>query len=132
MELDLIDTLDKLNKSWYLPTLQRDFVWLKNDKNKKIEKLFDSLMIGYPIGQIVIWKVPDVEEIKSMKVYQFLNHYEKDGNNENGSLSINSEHIDYLVLDGQQRLTSIFIACNPTGYYKIKNETKYFYIILRS
>ncbi|MBQ0003373.1 MAG: DUF262 domain-containing protein, partial [Treponema sp.] len=108
------DILEKINKSWYLPTLQRDYVWLKNSKQKKVEKLFDSLMLGYPIGQIVLWKTD--KNIKDFTVYTFLNHFSYDEKNESGGISINKTKVEYLILDGQQRLTSLFISLNGTGY----------------
>lgn len=112
--MKLKDLMDKINRTWYLPTLQRDYVWLEKKKEKKVEKLFDSLMLGYPIGQIVIWK--NFKDIDSMKIYKFLDHYEKGGKNETGSQPIDNSKIEALVLDGQQRLTSLYIATQQNGY----------------
>ena len=86
MQLKLKNLMSKLNNKWYLPTLQRDYVWLEKAKEKKIEKFFDSLMLGYPIGQIVIWKNQNKEEIQNMKVYKFLESYEINGDNKTVSL----------------------------------------------
>lgn len=122
------DILEKINKSWYLPTLQRDYVWLKNSKQKKVEKLFDSLMLGYPIGQIVLWKTD--KNIKDFTVYTFLNHFSYDEKNESGGISINKTKVEYLILDGQQRLTSLFISLNGTGYIQTEKDKKYLYINL--
>ena len=128
MSEKLIDILDKINNSWFLPTLQRDFVWLKNAKKKKIEKLFDSLMLGYPIGQIVLWKLSD--NIPDLMVYKFLDSYNTNGKNENGGISISQNKVEYLVLDGQQRLTSLYLSLNGTGFISDNNEKKYLYINL--
>ena len=37
----------------YLPSIQRKFVW--NDYD--VEKLLDSIMLGYPIGTFLFWKI---------------------------------------------------------------------------
>jgi uncharacterized protein with ParB-like and HNH nuclease domain len=36
-----------------LPAFQREFVW----SSDQVEKLFDSLMQGYPISSMLFWKV---------------------------------------------------------------------------
>lgn len=41
------------NNYYLLPAFQRDFVW----KAEQIEKLFDSLMRGYPTSSMLFWKV---------------------------------------------------------------------------
>ena len=41
------------SKTYVLPAIQREFVW----KPEQIEKLFDSLMQGYPFGTFPFWKV---------------------------------------------------------------------------
>ena len=38
-----------------LPAIQRDFVW----SEEQIEKLFDSVMRGYPIGIVLLWETYD-------------------------------------------------------------------------
>ena len=40
-------------KNYVLPAIQREFVW----KPEQIERLFDSLMQGYPFGALLFWKV---------------------------------------------------------------------------
>ena len=48
------DALGRIqNKSYVLPAIQREFVW----KPEQIERLFDSLMQGYPFGTFLFWKV---------------------------------------------------------------------------
>ena len=55
--------VDKLNESFFVPDIQRSYVWLQNPKEKRIEQLFDSLMRGYPIGSFLFWnlKKSDIE-----------------------------------------------------------------------
>src|SRR2546425_3493393 len=47
--------LSHLNKSWFLPALQREFVW----DASRICQFFDSLMRGYPISSLLLWDVPE-------------------------------------------------------------------------
>ena len=41
------------NNRYLLPAIQREFVW----RPHQIERLFDSLMRGYPIGSFLFWRV---------------------------------------------------------------------------
>ena len=40
------------DKEMYLPEIQRGFVW----KEKQVEKLFESIFVGYPIGSLLFWE----------------------------------------------------------------------------
>lgn len=73
-----------------LPDLQRSFVW----KDSKARDLLDSMMKGYPIGYIMLWQSPEG--------YETTNHI-----GTNDKIYIRP---DYLVIDGQQRLTALLAA----------------------
>jgi len=46
--------VNEISKNNYvLPAIQREFVW----RPEQIERLFDSLMQGYPFGAFLFWKV---------------------------------------------------------------------------
>ena len=47
------DVIDAINKDYFLPAIQREFVW----EPAQIEKLFDSILGDYPIGSFLFWKV---------------------------------------------------------------------------
>lgn len=70
-----------------LPDLQRPFVW----KDKQIRDLIDSLYRGLPTGLIILWKIGDGN----------------DGFKPIGLMG-KSTTPNRLVIDGQQRLTSLF------------------------
>jgi uncharacterized protein with ParB-like and HNH nuclease domain len=82
-------------------------------KEDQIYKLFDSLMRGYPISTFLFWSLTkeDLEKIQkeikiNIRMYKFVDSNDKDSDEE-----LNRARDDYkLVLDGQQRLTSLFIA----------------------
>ncbi len=76
-----------------IPQFQRDFVWSK----AKSAKLLDSIVKGYPIGTFILWKTN--ERLRSIRNL--------------GGVSLpetpKGDAIKY-VLDGQQRLTSLFVS----------------------
>src|SRR4030042_3928362 len=86
-------------QSLRLPTIQREFVWDAED----VKKLLDSIVQGYPIGSIIIWK-PDVKFPSVPLVGE---------DNETSSPE--------YVLDGQQRLTSLLLIMNG---WKLKRKDK--------
>lgn len=49
----IANVLGKLNKSYFLPDIQRPFVW----DTDQITRLFDSLMQNYPISSFLFWDV---------------------------------------------------------------------------
>ena len=102
----------------FLPALQRKYVWT----NEQIIRLMDSILRGYPIGTVVFWKVHKtaVEE-KGYALYEFIrNYHEKDcyQNTLAGPLSYEHDNLPderqkenvWAVLDGQQRLASLYVA----------------------
>ena len=99
-----------------LPAIQRKYVW----KPEQIEKLFDSLYQGYPIGTFLMWNVPN-DQIDHFKFYSFLkNFHELDGNFNDLNVVDPTKQV-ISVLDGQQRITSLFIAMKGT-YTEIKRN----------
>ena len=52
--ITIAQAIERIHRNEYLlPAFQRDFVW----SAEQIEKLFDSLMKGYPISSMLFWKV---------------------------------------------------------------------------
>ena len=113
----------------FLPSIQRKFVW--NDYD--VEKLLDSIMLGYPIGTFLFWEIKR-KSAREQKytLYKFINDYSTlDNKNINEKAPDNlpgeSEYI-YSVLDGQQRLTSLYIAFHGSislcGYKKKRSKVE--------
>lgn len=104
--------LEYINRTTFLPAIQREYVWDTNGT----EKLFDSIMGKYPISSFLFWKVR--EEKKNLwTAYKFFNDFDKeDPHNEEANLAGVNQDI-YLVLDGQQRLTSLFIGLKGSYRY---------------
>jgi len=93
----------------YLPALQRKFVWGK----PQIELLFDSLMRNFPIGTFLFWNL-EREVANNYVFYEFLKEYDQRNpyNKRKDGSFLNPEIIG--VLDGQQRLSSMYIGLQGT------------------
>ncbi|GAA9198089.1 DUF262 domain-containing protein [Helicobacter pylori] len=124
------NVVDELNVRYFLPDIQREYVWLKKADEKKIEQLFDSILRGYPIGSFLFWKLQKEDIAKSdeqdekklnFQLYQFITNYdERKPHNEKIRIEqINRDDL-YIVLDGQQRLTSLYIGLKGTRTLKKK------------
>ncbi|MDT7042672.1 DUF262 domain-containing protein [Candidatus Nitronereus thalassa] len=104
---EIIDEIDQ--RKIYLPALQRKFVWGK----QQIEQLFDSLMRNYPFGTFLFWRLHR-KKAESYVFYEFLAEYDERSpynRRKTGAFS----HPEIIgVLDGQQRLSSIYIGLMGT------------------
>lgn len=113
---------DFVKENLILPDIQREFVW----DAEKICKLFDSILRGYPIGNMLVWKLKgeDINK-KNIRFYNFLQNY-NEFNTDNNDRLLNAEPNTtyYAILDGQQRTQSLIIGLN--GFLKLrKNRGKY-------
>lgn len=85
---------------YWLPNIQRPFVW----KEEQIERIYDSILREYPIGTLLIWKTRS-----KIKIRKFIDNYNTD-------VSLIDYYIPQddsqkmMVLDGQQRMQSLFIG----------------------
>lgn len=112
----------------FLPYIQRDFVW----EEERIYSLFDSLMRGYPIGLIQVWETNTSinyrnfeDEYKSPE-YNRLNNYPDE---DNVFLVSDGNAKRQYVLDGQQRLQSLYIAMHGSYddnilFFNLKSNAK--------
>ncbi len=130
LDKSIKEVVDGLSVRYFLPDIQREYVWLKNADEKKIEQLFDSILRGYPIGSFLFWKLQKEDIAKSdeqdsdklnFQLYQFITNYdERKPHNE--KIHVEKINVDDLsiVLDGQQRLTSLYIGLKGTRTLKKK------------
>lgn len=82
-----------------LPAIQRDFVW----PEERVERLLDSVLRGYPIGIALLWETYlDVQHRRFTTDYQPDQAHLFHSNGAKRKLKV--------VLDGQQRLQSLYIA----------------------
>ena len=69
-----------------LPDIQRPFIW----KPVRVRDLFDSMYQGYPVGHLLLWANANAEGTKDV------------------GADDKPKSPDLLILDGQQRLTSLY------------------------
>ncbi len=99
------DTIELVQRHEYvLPAIQREFVW----KHEQIERLFDSIMQGYPFGTFLLWKV-EKENAARYRFYDFVREYHQKDNPHCAALPEQNRSL-VAVLDGQQRLTALNIG----------------------
>jgi len=97
--------MDKVGRDTFLPAIQREYVW----SPYQVEMLFDSLMNGYPINSFLFWKIRE-EHKNDWTSYDFMRDYDAE-NPHNTETNLHGVNKDiYLVLDGQQRITSLYIG----------------------
>lgn len=91
---------------YVLPAIQREFVW----REDRICQLFDSLMQGYPIGQLLFWTI-EPQNVRKYRLYSFMRHYHARDRQLCGEFDTEDVvHPLTGVLDGQQRLTALHIG----------------------
>lgn len=98
-----------------IPKFQRDFVWSID----KTAKLLDSILKGYPIGTFILWqtdeRLNDIKNVGNLEIPQ----------------TPEGTKVQY-VLDGQQRITSLYAAYLGASIQKIgeKKITNYSDIVV--
>ncbi|MFU8865703.1 MAG: DUF262 domain-containing protein, partial [Rhodobacterales bacterium] len=110
------DLLADVNSRYFLPAIQRPYVW----NGDQVITLIDSLLKGYPISSLMFWSV-DEELKRELKIYNFIEHW-KPGM-QNPVASVNGRDVT-LVLDGQQRITSLLIALRGSFAEKAKHKRR--------
>ncbi|MEA1052898.1 DUF262 domain-containing protein [Lamprobacter modestohalophilus] len=85
---------------FWLPNIQRPFVW----GEEQIARLFDSIMREYPISTLLVWKTRE-----TVKHRKFIDNYRRDIKLTDFYVPDNTRS-KMMVLDGQQRLQSLFIG----------------------
>ena len=96
------------NNVLLLPAIQRELVW----KPEQIENLFDSVLSGYPFGSLLFWDYKNFLEDNRYRFYEFLKTYDEyhPNSSHNKVHVITGKNEIISVLDGQQRLTALFLG----------------------
>lgn len=112
------EATDSIHKKRYLlPAIQREFVW----EDDQITKLFDSLMRGYPIGSFLFWQV-EKENSRKFQFYEFIRKYHESNSCHNPKADISGEEDITAILDGQQRLTALYIGLKGSVAFKLPRK----------
>ena len=113
--LTIADVVKDISANKYvLPSIQREFAW----STSQIEKLFDSVMQDYPFGAFLFWELSK-DQNTLYDFYSFLQNYHEKTARHNPKVNLTGNDNVMAVLDGQQRLTSIYIGLKGTYAYKM-------------
>lgn len=85
-----------------VPEFQRGFVW----KTGQVKKLFDSLIKQYPVGSFILWET----------------------NKDIDARTLDGEKLPrrkFLILDGQQRIASIYYLCRQKKFVEPHVKDKF-------
>lgn len=104
-------------KKYLLPAIQREFVW----NTYQIERLFDSLMQDYPISSFLFWQV-EKDKVLDFEFYEFLREFHEKNKRHNPKANVSGEDEVIAVLDGQQRLTSLYVGLKGSFSYKLSKK----------
>lgn len=105
----IIDKIDE--KHLFVPAFQREYVW----KRKDAKNLIGSLIKDYPTGTMLTWETTNPPELKGNYAYEA------------------SKGAVKLILDGQQRITTLYLLIKGEipPYYKeeeILNDIRGLYV----
>ena len=118
--ITIYEALQNIKDGKYvMPAFQRQFVW----SMEQIEKLWDSILLDYPIATFLFWHVDDSNVTWDTYFCGFLSEVTFDNRKQADSVnyeltSINVKKTDTAVLDGQQRLTSLFLSLFGEAYIR--------------
>ena len=85
-----------------LPNIQREFVW----PNTKVKELYDSMYLGYPIGYLLFWENGLSDQHRPI------------------GLNFKQTVPTLLIVDGQQRLTSLFAVIKGVPVIRNNREER--------
>lgn len=113
------------NGKYVMPAFQRQYVW----SMEQIEKLWDSILLDYPIATFLFWYVDDDNVTWDTYACNFLRSVTFNSHKQAESInyelsSINLDITDTAVLDGQQRLTSLFLSLLGESFIRQKHARK--------
>lgn len=102
--MEISQILDKIDDNQlFVPAFQREYVWKRDDA----KYLINSLIKGYPTGTMLTWETSNPPELKGKWKYS----------NSQGSVK--------LILDGQQRITTLYILIrNKIPPYYTEHDIK--------
>lgn len=106
---------------YVMPAFQRQFVW----NMEQIEKLWDSILLDYPIATFLFWHVDDNNVTWDTYFCNFLTTVTFDNRKQADSVNyeltdINVAVTDTAILDGQQRLTSLYLSLLGDSFIRQK------------
>lgn len=124
--ITIYEALEHIKSGRYvMPAFQRQYVW----SMEQIEKLWDSILLDYPIATFLFWHVDDDNVSWDTYFCNFLSSVTFDSRKQADSVnyelsSIDVKLTDTAVLDGQQRLTSLYLSLFGDAFIRQKHARK--------
>jgi len=119
-QITIFEAMQNIKKGKYvMPAFQRQYIW----DMERIEKLWDSILLGYPISTFLFWHVDDSNVSWDTYFCEFLQQITFDSRKQADSVNYGLSNIDVsisdtAILDGQQRLTSLFLSLYGDAYIR--------------
>lgn len=110
--ISIYEAMENIKAGKYaMPAFQRQYVWSMN----QIEKLWDSLLLDYPVASFLFWHLDDNNIKWDTYFCDFLQKATFNSTRQSDCpnyevRSIDVRTTDTGILDGQQRLTSLFLS----------------------
>lgn len=124
--ITIYEAMQKIkNGNFAMPAFQRQYVW----SLYQIERLWDSILLNYPIATFLFWRVDESNVTGETYFCDFLQQATFDNKNKADELNydlrtINTQITSTAILDGQQRLTSLFLTLYGRFYKRAKHARK--------
>lgn len=124
--ITIYEAIKNIEKGKYvMPSFQREYVW----SSEQIEKLWDSILLDYPISNFLFWHIDDSNITWDTYFCHFLNRVTFNSSKQPLGVnfptnSVNLNYTDIAILDGQQRLTSLYLSLMGNTYIKPKFSKK--------
>ena len=118
--ITIYQALQNIKDSKYImPAFQRQFVW----SMEQIEKLWDSILLHYPIATFLFWRLDEDNTNWDTSFSNFRRDLTFNGRKESDSVdydlvTIDLKTTDTAILDGQQRLTSLYLSLLGEAYIR--------------
>ena len=122
--ISIFEAIENMKAGKYvMPAFQRSYIWSMG----QIEKLWDSILLDYPISTFLFWHLDKDNVTIDTYFYQFVKECKFDfrrnaKNNYYDYTAINTETTDTAILDGQQRLTSLYLSLVGSFYLYPKHQ----------
>ena len=110
--ITIADAMDYIEGGKFvMPAFQRQFVW----STSQIEKLWDSILLDYPISTFLFWEIDEGNTDEKTYFCKFMESVAFDFRGSSNSpnyelITPNLAISDTAILDGQQRLTSLYLS----------------------